>query len=286
MIEHRRLDVGGLTLHVALDGPADGPLVLLLHGFPEFWYAWRHQLPALAAAGFRVAAPDQRGYGESDKPSGLSAYTREALVGDVVGLIGALGRERATLVGHDWGGAVAWWTALQHPDRVDRLAVLNIPHPAVFARAALTSRQALRSWYILFFQLPWLPERLLARQDHRRLLGLLVAMSAPGAFTEEDLARYREALARPAALTSMLAWYRAALRRWPGRLPRRRVSAPTLIIWGRRDRALGAELAAPSLALCDAGRLLELEEAGHFVALDAAERVNQALLAFLSEGNP
>src|SRR5205807_2242388 len=142
-----------------------GPPAVLLHGFPEFWYSWRHQLPALAAAGFRVIAPDMRGYNLSAKPPGIRSYCLEALTGDVVGLVRHLGYERAVIAGHDWGGAVAWHTALTRPDVVERLVILNSPHPATFLRELRTFAQLRKSWYMFFFQLPLLPE-LMIRRNH------------------------------------------------------------------------------------------------------------------------
>ncbi|MGI8748579.1 MAG: alpha/beta fold hydrolase, partial [Deinococcus sp.] len=156
------LALDGVTLHLVEAGPADGPPVVLLHGFPEFWYGWRRQIGALAEAGYRVMVPDMRGYNLSDKPCGVAAYGMEALTGDLLALLDARGYERASVVGHDWGAAVAWSFALRHPERVARLVILNVPHPAVFARTLRRSRaQRARSWYMFFFQLPLLPELLL-----------------------------------------------------------------------------------------------------------------------------
>src|SRR3954449_2631161 len=153
---HREAVVNGVRLHYVEAGA--GPLVVLLHGFPEFWYSWRHQIPALAAAGFRVVAPDMRGYNRSDKPRGVRAYSGDALTGDVAKLIRACGAERAVVVGHDWGAAVAWQFAMAYPALLERLVIMNAPHPARFLRALRTWRQARKSWYMFFFQLPWLPE--------------------------------------------------------------------------------------------------------------------------------
>ncbi|MFH2008117.1 MAG: alpha/beta hydrolase [bacterium] len=280
-LEHTRIRTNGVELHAVLAGPVDGPLVLLLHGFPEFWYGWRYQLGALAQAGYRVVAPDQRGYNTSDKPDGLSAYTLRELGRDVVGVLDHFGVGRGLLVGHDWGGAVAWSTALQHPDRVARLAVLNLPHPIVFARAVRSYRQLRRSWYILAFQVPWLPEWFLRRNDFGALTTTLRHSIAPGRITAQDLDVYRQAYGQPGALTAMLAWYRAAVRRPDAPLRQRRVAVPTCLIWGKRDTALGWEMAAPSLDYCDNGRLHLLEQAGHFVQHDAWDEVNRLLLAHL-----
>lgn len=282
----RFVQTNGLRLHVVEAGPPGGPPAVLLHGFPELWYGWRRQIGPLAGAGFRVLVPDQRGYGTSDKPPGVAAYRVDALAADVAGLLDALGLGEAAIVGHDWGAVVAWWLALARPERVSRLAVLNVPHPAVMRRHLLSSpRQMLRSWYVFFFQLPGLPERFLAR-DGFASLARAVRGGRRGTCTDEDLAVYREAWAQPGALTGMVNWYRAALRTGGRRLPRRRVGVETLLLWGARDRFLGREMAEPSVALCDRGRLEVLESATHWVQHDEADVVNDRLVRFLRGGLP
>lgn len=279
------LEAGGLRFHVAEAGPRDGRLVVLLHGFPELWYGWRHQIGGLAGAGFRVLAPDQRGYNLSAKPRGVSAYRIDRLAGDVVGLIRASGRERACLVGHDWGAAVAWWTALAHPERVERLAILNVPHPAVMRRHMLRNpAQRRRSWYIFFFQLPWLPELWLRRRGFRVAERSVRGTARPGAFSDEDMDRYREAWGRPRALTSMLHWYRAALRRRPPAPESLRVRQPTLVLWGMRDRFLGPEMIEPSLELCDRAEAVRFGEATHWLQHEEPAAVNSLLVEFLGGG--
>jgi len=277
----RRLPANGIALHVVEAGPVDGPLALLLHGFPEFWWGWRRQIPALAQAGFRVDAVDQRGYDASDKPAGVQAYNLDALAADVVGLVRALGRERAHLVGHDWGGLVAWWAASRHPEAVDRLAILNAPHPAVVGDYMRRHpSQMLKSHYVALFQIPWLPEAMLSRDGFAALRRALVASSRPGTFSPADLARYETAWRQPGALTAMVNWYRALKVRPP--LANPRITAPTLVIWGEQDRFLEVGLAERSLALCDAGRLVTIPDATHWVHLEEAERVNRELAEFLT----
>lgn len=279
---NRTIQIQGIRLHVVEAGPEDGPLVVLLHGFPEFSYGWRKQIGPLAAAGFRVAAPDQRGYGLSDKPRGLDAYNLDRLAGDVVGLIDALGRDRAHVVGHDWGGGVAWWLGIKHAERLDRLALLNIPHPHVMRKTVRKSFvQRARSSYMAFFQLAALPELTLRWYGHFSLARSLKRSSRPGTFTEEDLAVYRAAWARPGALTGMLNWYRAIVRSPPERPASPQVTVPTLLIWGTRDRFLGREMAQPSIDLCDEGRLVFLEEATHWVQHEEPETVNRLLMEHL-----
>ncbi len=278
------MQANGVRLHVVEAGPRDGPPVVLLHGFPELWYGWRRQIGPLAEAGFRVIVPDQRGYGRSDKPAGVAAYRIETLAADIVGLLDAAGVERASVVGHDWGAVVAWWLALAHPERVSRLAILNVPHPAVMRRHLVSSpRQMARSWYVFFFQLPGLPERFLARDGFANL-ARAVRSGRRGTCTDEDLAVYREAWAQPGALTAMVNWYRAALRTGGQRLPRIRVGVETLVLWGARDRFLGREMAGESAALCDRGQLEVFEKATHWLQHDEAEAVNDRLVRFLGGG--
>jgi epoxide hydrolase 4 len=269
------IDVGEVRLHVVSEG--SGPPVLLLHGFPEFWYSWRQQLEALAAAGFTAVAPDLRGYGLSDKPAGVDSYRIERLGGDVVGLIRALGG-RAHVVGHDWGGAIAWWVAAAHPDRCDRLVTINGPHGGALLRAAASPAQLLRSWYILFFQLPYLPERMvLAPGFVRRTLRHHAA--GDETFTEEDLARYEEALHRPGAAAAAINYYRAALRHLP--LLPAPVTRPALVVWGERDRSLGPEVLRQLTGAARDVRVERLPDAGHFAHQDRPAEVNRLLVEFL-----
>ncbi len=278
------ISTNGVQLHVAQAGPADGPLVLLLHGFPEFWYSWRSQIPALAQAGFRVWVPDQRGYNLSDKPRRVRDYGLETLAADIAGLIEAAGVERADVVGHDWGGAVAWQAAMSFPERVQRLAVLNCPHPQVMRRHLLRSpRQMLRSLYILGFQFPWLPERIARMGNWRRLVRVMQRSSRSGTFSDEDFEQYRRAWSKPGAMRSMLNWYRALVRYLPRQSDKGRIQVPTLLIWGARDEFLGSEMAQPSIDLCDDGRLVVLKEATHWVQHEQSLRVDDLLVRFFSQ---
>ncbi len=272
----------GIRLHYVEAG--SGPLVVLLHGFPEFWYSWRHQIEPLAAAGFRVVAPDMRGYNLSSRPQDWRAYDARSLAGDVAGLIRALGEQSAFVVGHDWGAAVAYFVAMYHPEAVRRLAILNVPHPLRMLEGFRTLRQLRKSWYMFFFQIPRLPERLIARDDFSFAKRSLRADSKR-AFTDEDLERYVQAWSQPGALTGMINYYRAALRRSPrsAQTQLRRIDAQTLVIWGMRDRHLGSELAEPPRQWAPNARVERIEDATHWVQHDAPERVNELLLAFLGE---
>ena len=281
-LTHRYADLGDVRLHYVEAG--EGPLVLLLHGFPQFWYEWRHQIPALLEAGFRVVAPDMRGYNLSDKPPGVRAYRVELLACDVERLILACGERTAAVVGHDWGAIVAWITAMRHPGRVGRLAILNVPHPARFPDVLLSPEQLLRSSYVLFFQLPSLPEEVIRAGDFALLRSALRRDPVrAGAFTAEDIERYVGAMKRPGALTATLNYYRALLRNpKETRALLKRVETPVLVIWGERDRFLNRGLAEPPrLWVPNLLRVERLPDASHWVAEDRPREVNALLLDFL-----
>jgi epoxide hydrolase 4 len=282
---HRTVATNGVRLHTVEAGPEGGPLVVLLHGFPELWYGWRKQIEPLAAAGFHVLVPDQRGYNLSDKPRPVSAYTLDKLALDIVGLIDESGMGKAHVVGHDWGGVVGWWLAIHHAERIERLALLNIPHPLVMRRTLLRSpRQLRKSSYIFFFQLPGLPERAFRRDGFAYAVKTLRESSRPGTFTDADIALYREAWSQPGAVRSSIHWYRAALR-FQGRLSgggNSRVRVPTLLLWGTQDRYLGREMAQPSIDLCDDGRLEFFEDATHWLQHEEPEAVNLRLIEFFA----
>lgn len=284
------LQANGLRFAAIADGPRDAPLVLLLHGFPELARSWRHQLPALAAAGWRAVAPDLRGYGGTEQ---RGPYDLATLSADAAGLVRALGRGRAVVVGHDWGGAVAWSVAGRHPEVVERLVVMNSPHPSALARELRHNRrQLLRSSYMLLFQLPLLPEWLLTRD---RAAGVARAIRGGSyvrsAWPAEELEPYRRAFLQPGAARAALGWYRAAFRGRTAGGPRPRpITAPTLVLWGVEDRFLGVETIArpklaPYLAPGNAPEIAWIEGAGHFVQNEAPERVNAALLAWLGRAD-
>jgi pimeloyl-ACP methyl ester carboxylesterase len=270
---------GGIRLHYVEAG--EGPLVVLLHGFPEFWYSWRHQIPALAQAGFHVVAPDMRGYNLSDKPVGWSQYKVDSLAHDIAGLIRHFGGERAYLAGHDWGAAVAYMTAMRHPEALEKLAILNVPHPERMLSGFRTLRQLRKSWYMFFFQIPWLPERGFARDDFSFGKRSLRADSRK-AFSHADLERYAQAWAQPGAVTGMLNYYRAALRQPPRRVLAQLVPihTPTMVIWGMLDKHLGSELAEPLPQWVPDVRMERIPDATHWVQHDAPERVNELLIEF------
>lgn len=274
-------DVGGVHLHVVEAGKAGNPVVVLLHGFPEFWWGWRHQLTALADAGLHVVAPDLRGYNGSEAPAGVTAYHLDVLVDDVLGLIDALGAPRVDLVGHDWGGVIAWRFAARHPDRLRQLVVLAAPHPDLLVRSALRHPlQVLRSSYAGLFQLPWLPEAALRASGFALLRRAMRSTSVPGTFSESDLDRHVQAWSRPGSLTAMLDYYRAL------RLPRTSLSAvrletPTLVLWGARDTFLDPAVGEDPLVQCTDGRLVVLPGATHWMQHEQPELVSAELVTFL-----
>lgn len=282
-ISHRDIKTNGVTLHVVEAGDENAPLIILLHGFPEFWYGWRRQIGALVNAGFRVLAPDQRGYNLSDKPTDVAQYSLDRLSDDVIGLIDATGREQAFVVGHDWGAAVAWWTAMRYPSRVARLAILNVSHPSIMVKNVRANpAQMLKSWYIGFFQVPFLPELLLTAGDAQNGIAMLQKTSNPGSFTDADVPFYVQAWKQPGAMRSMINWYRAAVQR-PSEVPAdRRIHMPTLILWGKNDAALTPEMAEQSLNYCDDGRLVMYDDASHWVQHDKPAEVNAQLINFFS----
>jgi pimeloyl-ACP methyl ester carboxylesterase len=274
--------VNGVRLHYVELG--QGPLVVLLHGFPEFWYSWRRQLPVLAAAGFRAVALDLRGYNESDCPNGVHRYRTATLVDDVAGVIRRLG-EPAFVIGHDWGGVLAWRLASLRPELVRKLAILNAPPPATFREECRRNPvQCLRSWYMLFFQFPWLPEWLL-RAGNFALLerAWRKQLLHPGAFTDDDIAEYKRAFNRPGRLTAAINYYRAAAR-WPQDLSGfpQTFRVPTLLIWGERDSYLSATLPDRAARWVADLRIERIADASHWVQNDAPERVNHLLVDFLT----
>ncbi|MEE4195412.1 MAG: alpha/beta hydrolase [Anaerolineae bacterium] len=284
-MENARINTNGIHLNVVMAGPVEGPLVILLHGFPEFSYGWRHQVDELADAGYRVWAPDQRGYNLSDKPRRINDYRIDNLAADVIGLIDAAGCKTAYIVGHDWGAAVAWYVAEKYPERVKKLVVMNVPNGRVMAEHLKHNpAQRKKSWYMFFFQLPWLPEFLLSRKNWAFAVRMLQSSSHDGAFTEADLEQYRQAWSQPRAFRSMINWYRAFLQRTPTAAKSSaaiKITVPTLLIWGKQDTALGSEMAQPSIDLCEDGQLVFFEEATHWVQHDEPERVNRLLQSFL-----
>ena len=283
--KHERVEANGIDFHCVTAG--EGPLVLLLHGFPQFWYAWRHQIPALAER-FKVVAPDLRGYGDTAKPPRVADYRTEVLAADVAGLVKAFGQQKAHVVGHDWGGAVAWMTAIQQSQVVDKLAVLNCPHPLVFGKALRSNlRQLSRSWYMFFFQLPAIPELVFQLAPDQVVERMFRRMAIrKDTFSDEDLREFRAALEKPGALTAAINYYRAtfrnisSLRQLEREAPK--IAAPTLLIWAENDVALGKELTYGMEPLFSGPLRIEyVPQCSHWVNEEQPELVNRLLLEFL-----
>lgn len=277
MAEHD-LDVDGVRLRVQVEGDPAGAPVILLHGFPDSAALWRHQVPALVERGMRVIVPDMRGYGESDAPEGAEAYGLPAILGDVVGILDSLDVERAAVVGHDWGSAVAWGLASLQPDRVERLVALSVGHPGTFPGESMAQRE--KSWYMLFFQFEGVAEEALARDDWRMFRQVFGGQG--------DVERYVSDLGRPGRLTAALNWYRANIRpesfvgSTPSAVPA--VACPTLGIWSTGDTALTEEQMVDSGRHVTGGfRYERVEGAGHWIPLDAPERLSELLVEFLAE---
>jgi pimeloyl-ACP methyl ester carboxylesterase len=286
-LTHESIKTKGLRFEVTSAGAGDR-LALLLHGFPECAYSWRYQIPLLARLGYRVWAPDLRGYGKSDKPQGIAEYTLDTLAQDVADLIDASGAKSVLLCGHDWGGMIAWHVAMYAVRPIERLVIMNAPHPACFYERARTLRQLRKSWYIVFFQIPYLPELLLSRRNCALVARAFSRMAVDKSrFPDDVLQVFRNNACEPGALTAMLNYYRAM--RHSARIHRGRgfprIEIPTLMIWGERDAALGKELTTGTGQYVSDLTLRYLPDASHWVQQEAPETVNAMLEAWL-EGKP
>ncbi|MBD2439235.1 alpha/beta fold hydrolase [Nostoc sp. FACHB-110] len=277
--QHKYITTNGVKLHYVTQGT--GPLMLMLHGFPEFWYSWRHQIPEFAQH-FQVVALDLRGYNDSDKPTAQSAYVMDEFVKDIEGVIKGLGHEKCVLVGHDWGGAIAWFFAYAHPEMIEKLIILNLPHPAKFSQGLFTPQQLLRSSYIFLFQLPVIPEFILQSFDYQ-----IIAHTFQGTafnkntFTDSDLEAYKKAAAKPGALTAMLNYYRNSLPQFLTNKNWEILPVHTLMIWGENDTALGKELTYGTDAYVSNLQIQYIPNCGHWVQQEEPQLVNQYMRKFL-----
>lgn len=280
------IDVDGIMLHTLIAGPADGPLAVLLHGFPEHWVSWRKQIPTLAQAGYRVIAPDQRGYNRSDKPRGIRPYRLDALTQDVASLIRKCGAETAVIIAHDWGGGVGWQFAADYPEMTDKLIIMNAPHPQAMWREFRKGwEQRRKSWYMLFFQLPLLPELIFTlnpRQTAQRSFQQMTLQ--PDAFSDDEVEMMAVAMSQPRAMTSMINWYRAL--RYPAANQTAYITVPTLLIWGEQDFALSKALTEDLEEWVPNLQRHLIPNSNHWVQNEAPEEVNQAMLAFLKRPFP
>jgi pimeloyl-ACP methyl ester carboxylesterase len=279
-IEEHYHQVNGITLHTMEAGDWSGNYIVFLHGFPEFWYGWKAQITFFADEGYRVIVPDQRGYNLSSKPPGVRSYCLHHLVGDIQALIQNLTDDKVILVAHDWGGGVAWQLALRHPQLFKHLIIINMPHPEVFHQNLKQNvAQMLRSSYAGFFQLPFIPEWV-SRAFHFALLRRsMLKSSNKGTFSEQDMAAYKKAWQQPRALTSMINWYRAY--KYNTLPPSGNIQLPVLLIWGKKDRFLGSEMAQESIARCTNGKLVLVADATHWIHHEQPHLVNTLIHDFI-----
>lgn len=278
-VSHEFADLSEVSLHYVEAG--EGPLVILLHGFPDFWRAWVHQIEPLANAGFRVVVPDMRGYNRSSKPRGAEHYSLDKLTGDVAELVEYLGEESCFLAGHDWGAVVAWSVPTDHPGLVDKLMIFNVPHSGRMARGLRTFSQMKKSWYIFAFQLPWMPEKLVSRNDFEILKQIFQKDPVnPDAFDEEEIEHYLQSWRRSENLHGPINYYRAAARN--ASIDLRRIEIPVRVIWGRHDAYLGEELAEPDPKIVPTCSVKFLD-ASHWVMHDAPEVCAEEMIAFFAE---
>lgn len=279
-----RVAANGINFEVATMGAGDR-LALCLHGFPEHAYSWRHQMPLLARLGYRVWAPNLRGYGATDSPREISAYQPHILVGDVASLIKAANARETLLIAHDLGAVLAWLLAMEQPQLIDRLVILNLPHPACFAREVRKPRQFFKSWYTFFFQLPWLPEKILGRQGRGASELIRKTSCNPARFPDDTLEIYRANAARPGGLRAMLNWYRAMMRSgavrrfWGKNIPI--IKTPTLFLWGDQDVALSLRTTLGTEKYVSNLTFRVLPGVSHWIQQEAPEAVNAMLEAWL-----
>ncbi|MFT7588456.1 MAG: pimeloyl-ACP methyl ester carboxylesterase [Limisphaerales bacterium] len=290
-LESKYVQVNGVNLHYKEAGK--GELVILLHGFPEFWYSWRTLIPVLAEH-YHVVAPDMRGYNLSEKPSKVSDYKLSTLRDDVKALIAQFGAERAHIVAHDWGGVVAWQLVIDFPELVDRFVVLNCPHPSAFSKELKGNfSQLLRSWYMFFFQIPFLPELLIAASLKSRLKAVMQGWSYnKQAYTDDDIEAYVRSYRIKGTLKATINYYRALFRYGPPRSPnwRNKIAVPTKAIWGENDKAMGVKMIEDTARYFNGNfKLVKIANCSHWVQHEYPEQVNKEILNFLldvEEDNP
>jgi epoxide hydrolase 4 len=284
--ESVHLQTNGITLHAKISGPPEGPLILLLHGFPDFWYGWRKQIPPLAQAGYRVIVPDQRGYNLSEKPPAVKDYALDTLASDILGVIQWAGRQKAIIAGHDWGAVVAWRLAEKYPEVVEKLIITNVPHQAAFNRALRKPvwSQLGKSNYIFYFQIPFLPEWSFKQNRYALIRKALIHSSHPGTFQPENLEEYIKAWSQPGALSGGINWYRAMVRQTISQrkqIARHKVTVPTLILWGDQDVFLEPFLADWSMEWVEKGEVIHFADAGHWILQEKPVEISHAMLKFV-----
>lgn len=281
-VSHKNLIYGDISIHFVECGKLDGELVILVHGFPNFWFLWKNQFKALSEAGYHVIAPDLRGYNSSSRPIGVENYGVDQVSHDLLQLVDYCSEKRAvTMVGHDWGGAAVWGFAESYSDKLKGIIIVNSPHFDSFRSLYKNSlRQRLRSWYIVFFQLPVIPEAFLQFNRFWALRRVLKAGCLKGQ-SEEDVDRYVEAFSSPGALTGMLNYYRAVHAGNWSKMGGTHVRIPVKVIWGELDAYLDRQLATPPKTLVSNATVLLLPQVSHWPMWDDPQLFNQALLKFL-----
>lgn len=271
---------GPIGLETRHAGPVDGEVVVMLHGFPECWNTWRHQIPVLAEAGYRVYAPNMRGYGLSSKPDEIDDYHVDKLIQDVDAIRRLSGAKKIHLVGHDWGAVVAWWYALNKPEHLASLSILNVPHPAAFLKVLKSKpAQLLKSWYIFYFQIPYLPELTVPFNKFFFFRNVLNRTSNRGSYDKSDFAELQKHWSIPGSLKAMINYYRSAIRSQPKPPNGNTVDTPTQILWGENDLALTLEMAHLSEKYLTNGTLTTYPDATHWLAHDKPDEINQRLLS-------
>ncbi|XP_050400319.1 epoxide hydrolase 4 [Patella vulgata] len=286
---HRYIHLEKVRLHYVVNGEEGKPLMLLLHGFPEFWYSWRHQLREFSKD-YRVVAVDQRGYSDSDKPSGINSYKIANMVDDVKQLIPALGYRSCVLVGHDWGGAISWLFAAKYPDMVDKLIIMNCPHPTVFQKYMSSHlAQFKKSWYMFLFLIPFVPEFYFRMTDYKMLNGTFrstrMGVVDKSKMTDEDMEAYKYAFSRPGSDTGSINYIRAMFHNKTTRADFQKITSPTLLIWGCQDGALEKGMAPLAQPLVENLKIEYIEDASHWVQMDRPDRVNKLIRQFLAADN-
>lgn len=281
-VAYKFYKVNNIKLHVYHAGMDNEKIMVLLHGFPEFHYGWENQVKFFVQQGYHVVVPDQRGYGESNKPNGVKSYALDILAQDIVQLVKQITNDRVILVGHDWGGGVAWTLGQHYADLIEKLVILNMPHIQVMKETLKNNpEQRKKSWYAAFFQIPFLPEFLIKLSNYKFLEMSLKKSSNEGTFSELDLKTYKNAWQKPNSLTSMINWYRAFL--YNKLDVNKDINIPTKIIWGARDSALSLQMAYDSKEKCTDGSLTVLDDLTHWLHHEDPDRVNGLLLNFLKE---
>ncbi|TGL61000.1 alpha/beta fold hydrolase [Leptospira sarikeiensis] len=283
-VRSKYLEANGQKFFILESGPKEGKPLLLLHGFPEFSYAWKNQIGYFAKLGYLVIAPDQRGYARSSKPKSISDYGLDNLSEDIISILDVYGISKTDIIAHDWGGAVAYWTLSKFPDRFRKACILNVPHPTIMKRKILSDKtQRKKSRYILFFRIPWLPEFLLSRSNYKKLERSLTKTSIKGAFSEEEIKLYKEAWSMPRCVKSMLHWYRAVVKNPPKLIRSRKIQVPTRIFWGEKDRFLEKEMAEETLTLFKEASVRFFSKGTHWIHHEIPDILNPELSSFLSE---